>query len=276
MTRIRARQIAGELGYRLGVRRPPVGSLSILMYHAVTDRALDDRGQESIPQALFATHMASLRELGVIVLPLEEGVARLRQGALTGPVVSVVFDDGYVGVHDSALAALIQYQIPATIFLATAWMGGAGFPWASSALGRPLSWSEVATLVTEARCSIGSHTHTHPVLSRLAPAAVQDELRRSSEAIQDHAGVTPRIFAYPYGSYGTFNGRTRALLADAGFVVACTTVWGRYHPDDDPLAVKRIRLSWCDSVHELRKAMAGCYDWYRIVQRFQAFAAPIS
>lgn len=238
MTRGRARQMVGELWYRLGIRRPPMASLSVLMYHAVTDRTLADRQQQSIPRALFAVHMTALRELGVTVLPLEEGVARLRPGALTDPAASVVFDDGYIGVHGHALDALVRYRIPGTIFLATAW--------------------------------IGSHTHTHPVLSRLSPEAVRDELRRSCRATEDHVGVTPRTFAYPYGSYGTFSGRPRALLAHAGFAVACTTVWGRYRPDDDPLAVRRIRLSWRDSVHELQKAMAGCYDWYRIVQRFQA------
>ena len=111
------------------------------------------------------------------------------------------------------------------------------------------------------------------MLTALESEAVRNELRRSHAAIHEHVGVAPRLFAYPYGSYGTFNARTRRLLIEEGFSAAVTTVWGRHRPGGDPLEVKRIRVSWCDTVHEIRKALAGCYDWYRIVQRLQASRA---
>lgn len=274
-SRLRARQAVGEFLYRIGLRRPPFASLSVLMYHAVTAEPLEDPTQESIPAPLFATHMASLRSLGVEVVLLEEGIQRLASGTLGGPTVSVVFDDGYVGVHDYASEVLAQHQIPATLFLATGSIGRSTFPWVPPSLGRPLTWKEVSTLVSEAGCSVGSHTHTHRMLTMLDTRAVRDELRRSRAAIQQHLGVTPRAFAYPYGSYGTFDARTRRILSEEGYSVACTTVWGRHRRSDDPLTVKRIRVSWCDTVHEVRKSLAGCYDWYRIVQRRQAARASL-
>lgn len=269
--RIRTRQMIGEMIYRTIARRP-VGSLSVLMYHAVTSVPLGDAGQESIGAAQFAAQMAALRSLGVDVVGLGEGVRRLGHGPSMPPLAAVVFDDGYVGVHDFALDVLVRHQIPATLFLATGSIGRPAFPWAPPSLGRPLAWAEVTALVREAGCEVGSHSHTHRVLTGLDSAAVRDELVRSSAAIQQHVGMRPRLFAYPYGFYGTFDARTRGILSEEGFVVGCTTVWGQHARDDDPLAMRRLRVSWCDSVYELRKSLAGCYDWYRIVQRVQAWA----
>ena len=268
--RVRGRQALGGILHALGLKRPRPAALSVLMYHGVTADSLNDPGQQSLSASQFDGHMALLRDSGVEILPLEEGVVRVATPGWSGHAVSVVFDDGYAGVHDHALEALVRYRIPATLFLATQWIGQPDFPWAPASLGRPLSWPEVATLIKDGGCSIGSHTHSHRVLTALDSPTVRDELRRSRAAIEHHLGITSRTFAYPYGSYGTFDIRTRRIVSEEGFSVACTTVWGRHRRRDDPLAVKRIRMSWCDSNLEIAKTLAGCYDWYRFVQRLQA------
>ncbi len=237
------------------------------MYHAVTQGSLPDPMQMSLPGALFGTHMARLRELDVDIVPLADGVRRI--GAHRRPAVAVVFDDGFVGVHDHALAAIRAQRIPATVFVTTGWIGLPEIPGGDRRLGRPMTWTEVRTL-REAGCTIGSHSHTHPVMTTLADDDLAGELRRSRDAIEGETGQAPAEFAYPFGSYGTFDTRTRAALAAAGFEVACTTVWGHHTRTGDPLAVRRLRLSWVDTARELEKALAGCYDWYRLVQRRQS------
>lgn len=271
MNRLRARQWLGDLLYARGGWRTRGQTLAILMYHAVTAKRVEDPGQESVPADLFAQHMAALRQMGVETLRLDHALALLATGALRGPAVSVVFDDGYSGIHDHALGILLQYRIPATVFLVTRWIGQSAFPWTPAALGRPLTWREVATVARAGDCAIGSHTHTHAILTRLDSTRAREELRRSCAAIEDAVGHRPTAFAYPYGSYRTFDARTRNLLTEEGFTVACTTVWGRWRPGDDPLTMKRIRVAWCDTVRELTKSVAGCYDWYRAVQRVQAW-----
>lgn len=274
MNRLAWRQGVGELFYRAGRQRPPAGTLSVLMYHAVTAEPLQDPGQASVPAALFEEQMRTLRQLGMAVVSLTDGVARITTGCDT-PLASVVFDDGYVGVHDHALEILRRHRIPATLFVATRWLGEPAFPWAPSALGRPLTWEETARLVREAGCDIGSHTHTHAVLTQLAPEGVREELRVARDLIHERLGMTPTAFAYPYGTYGTFNAFTRQALAEEGIAAACANIWGRFERGDDPLCIQRIRVSWCDSPQELQKSLAGCYDWYRLVQRRQAVARPM-
>jgi peptidoglycan/xylan/chitin deacetylase (PgdA/CDA1 family) len=118
--------------------------------------------------------------------------------------------------------------------------------------------------------SIGSHTHTHPVLASLTREAIDYEIVKSRDAIADRIGRRPEAFAYPFGSFRSFDARTRAAIEAHGFKVACTTVAGRNAPTTDPLALRRIRVSWCDGPGEIRRALAGCYDWYRCVQRMQS------
>jgi peptidoglycan/xylan/chitin deacetylase (PgdA/CDA1 family) len=267
----RARQAAGELLFRTGLRSHRGGGLAILMYHAVTPSPIPDPMQMSIPAPLFASHMACLRELDVDILPLAEGARRLDQGDRLS--VSVVFDDGFVGVHDHALGALVTHRIPTTVFITTGWIGQPQFPGGDSSLGRPMTWRELATLVAEGGCTIGSHGHTHRVMTHLGSGDAVDELRRSRDLIAANAGYAPREFAYPFGSYGTFDARTRDALMAERFEIGCTTVWGRNRPMDNRFELRRLRMSWCDSPRELRKSLAGCYDWYRLVQRLQAPAS---
>ena len=246
------------------------GGLAILMYHAVTARAIPDRMQMSISADLFASHMACLRSLNVEIVPLEEGVKRLRPGVRDRLTVSVAFDDGFAGVHEHALDALKTYRIPAPVFVTTGWVGKTAFPEGDPSLGRPLTWGEIATLAGEGGCRIRSHTHTHPRLTTVGETALVEELRRSRDLIAANVGYAPREFAYPFGSYDSFSARTRDVLAAEQFSLGCTTVWGRNSHNDDPLELKRLRMSWCDSPRELRKSLAGCYDWYRFIQRLQA------
>lgn len=274
MNRLALRQAVGDVLYRAGRQRPPAGTLTVLMYHAVTAEPLHDRGQASVPAPLFEEQMMRVRRLGMELVPLTDGVARIAGGCAT-PLASVVFDDGYVGVHDQALEILRRHHIPATLFVTTQWIGRPAFPWAPPELGRPLTWDEVARLVGEAGCDLGSHTHTHRVLTALTPDDVRQELRTARAIIRERLGMTPTTFAYPYGTYGTFNASTRQALIEEGVAVACANVWGRFERGDDPWSIKRIRVSWCDSAQELQKSLAGCYDWYRFVQRRQTTARPI-
>lgn len=267
--KIRLRQAAGDMLFRIAGRPAAApGTLTILMYHAVTAQPIDDPGQMSVSAARFERQMLELANAGVDIVDLADGVAAAVSGTLSLPAAAIVFDDGFVGVHDRAADVLRRRGWPATVFVTTSWIGAPAMPLAEARLGRPLTWSEVETL-RNAGFAIGSHTHTHPLLSRLGEPEIHDELRRSRDAIAERLDQWPDTFAYPFGAFGSFDGRTRRALADEGFRVACTTVFGSNGRRADPLALRRQRVSWCDGDGEIAKLLAGCYDWYRWVQRAQ-------
>lgn len=266
--KVRARQSLAQLLFRTTRSTGESGTLTVLMYHAVTAQPIDDEGQMSVSAAQFDRHLTEIAESGVEVMDLVQAAKRLRRGDLAAAAVAIVFDDGFVGVHDHAAGALARRGFPATVFVTTSWIGRAKMPLADPRLGRPLTWSEVEAL-NAGRIAIGNHTATHPSLPRLERDAIATEVNIASDDIADRVGRRPDAFAYPFGAFGSFDARTREVLVNAGMAVGCTTVCGRNRRETDPLALRRIRVSWCDGTGELRKAIAGCYDWYRWVQRAQ-------
>jgi peptidoglycan/xylan/chitin deacetylase (PgdA/CDA1 family) len=64
---------------------------------------------------------------------------------------------------------------------------------------------------------IGSHTITHPVMSKLDRAAQAREISDSIEALEDVLGpLEPRHYCHPYGGFHSFDGHTEELLAEVG------------------------------------------------------------
>ena len=76
---------------------------------------------------------------------------------------------------------------------------------------------------------IGSHTRTHPYLSRIPLAARRPEIAESRAEIERAIGRSVRYFAYPGGDYDR---ETLALVRDAGYEAALATVSNHFAADD--------------------------------------------
>jgi peptidoglycan/xylan/chitin deacetylase (PgdA/CDA1 family) len=86
---------------------------------------------------------------------------------------------------------------------------------------RPLSLEEVSTLERGGLVEIGAHTVTHPLLSARTVASQRDEIQQSKARLEETMGHPVTSFAYPYGGY---TAETVALVREAGFACACSTV----------------------------------------------------
>ncbi|WP_458207737.1 polysaccharide deacetylase family protein [Haladaptatus sp. NG-SE-30] len=74
---------------------------------------------------------------------------------------------------------------------------------------------------------IGTHTVSHPDLSRLSSSEQRVQITESTETVTDIVGERPaKLFAYPYGSEQTFTDETKAHLDSLGYDAAFTTVSG--------------------------------------------------
>lgn len=169
---------------------------AILTWHSI-----DESGSPiSIAPATFARQLEWLRSGQVQVVPLAELVTM----AGGTNAVALTFDDALASVAETALPGLIEAGLPATIFVATAHVGGDNRWRGCEARGIPvlpvMTWEQLA----EAQASgiaIGAHTRTHPDLRQCADASLQQELKGAREDIEGALGTIPEAFAYPYGAH---------------------------------------------------------------------------
>ncbi|WP_114945628.1 polysaccharide deacetylase family protein [Microvirga calopogonii] len=74
--------------------------------------------------------------------------------------------------------------------------------------------------MSEGGMAIGSHTHSHPLLSHLSQEEQLEEVVSSKRLLEEHLGIDIQSLAYPVGSPDSFDGRTQAALREAGYRVA--------------------------------------------------------
>ncbi len=175
---------------------PPTG-ITLLIYHRV---GAGQGGQMDLTPASFDEQLEWLTE-HTRVLSLDDALAELLgTRPFGGPGVVITFDDGTTDWVDHVLPALDRHGVPATFYVATGFIeDGTEFP----SGGVPMTWEGVRELAASDLVTIGSHTHRHLLLDRLAPSEVADELDRSIELLRDRAGVDPVHFAYPKAVAGS-------------------------------------------------------------------------
>ena len=115
-------------------------------------------------------------------------------------LLSITFDDASVSQHDLGLRAAREYGLPGTLFVVTSLADRA----AQDSGGWYMGWREIRAF-RDAGWEIGSHSHTHPHLTKVDDARLIAELDTSKSIIQKRTGIAPVSFASPFGD---FNART--------------------------------------------------------------------
>jgi peptidoglycan/xylan/chitin deacetylase (PgdA/CDA1 family) len=98
----------------------------ILAYHRVNDEG--DPFFPSLPTGVFERHMEFIAR-AYVVLPLEELVERMSRNAVPRNTLAITLDDGYRDNLTHAAPVLVRYGLPATVFLATGFIGTSDVPW---------------------------------------------------------------------------------------------------------------------------------------------------
>src|SRR5664279_3459169 len=98
--------------------------LLILCYHGISLRDEHEwAGHLFIPVSLLQKRLSCLRDLKATVLPLSEGLNRLRTNSLPDRAVSITFDDDFYDFRHHAAPLLAKYGFPATLYLTTYYSG---------------------------------------------------------------------------------------------------------------------------------------------------------
>lgn len=220
----------------------------MLLYHRVGGGS----GLEiDLEPARFADQLASL---GSRVVSLGDALDATRGPAPAGDdPVAITFDDGTADVVEHALPALVDAGAHATLYLATSFVegGGSALPYG----GRAVSWSALADAVSTGHLAIGSHTHSHVLLDRLAPEEAVTDLDRSIGLIREHLGVDPIDFAYPKAVAPS--GDIAALVRERFRSAALAGTRPNAYGATDPWRLQRSPVQVADGMRWFRAKAAG-------------------
>ena len=224
--------------------------IDILMYHSIAEAP----GPTSISPATFAEQMCLLARSGLPVISLDRFLAaRAGRECLPERAVIITFDDGFRDFLLEALPVLSRHGFEAIVYLPAAEMGLCeSWEGAHEPPRQLMSWHEVR-LCRQAGIAFGSHTMSHPDLTRLSEAQLEAELARSRAMIEERLGTEAPHFAAPYGRAGR---RERAAIA-RHYATNVGTRLGEAGPGDDPFNLPRLEMFYFTDPARWERHLAG-------------------
>lgn len=102
-----------------------------------------------------------------------------------------------------------------------------------------LTWDQVRAMAAGG-ISFGSHSRSHPPFSVLTDEEAYAEAEGSKKEIEGQLRRTIDAFAYPYGGPDEFRPEQGAILRQAGFRSACTSLLGPVRHGCDPFLLNRV------------------------------------
>jgi peptidoglycan/xylan/chitin deacetylase (PgdA/CDA1 family) len=240
------RPVSRAAGY---VRKAP--AFPILTYHRVNDD--DDPFFPAVPTRVFEKQMAFLART-YRVLTVEELVEGIRRGRLPRNALAITFDDGYRDNLTHAAPILTRYGLPATIFLATGFIGTSKVFWfdrlamafkmtGESAFAAP--WGGILSLASQAdRILALNRTLAH--FKQVPDDALQPSLQRLLEILRVPDGCGPQDLMLSWDEVHA--------LARQGFSIGAHTV---NHPILSRVAPQRAWMEILGS-RTMIQSVCGC------------------
>lgn len=219
---------------------------TLLIYHRVGGGTTDEL---DLPVDSFVAQMDALAAHDVV--SLDEALDCLDAGDVR-PTVVLTFDDGFEDVHTNAWPVLRERELPFTLYLASAFVS-AEMVWegstAKGAAGRGMSWEQLQEMVDSGLCTIGNHTHNHVPPDDLSV----DELDACTAAIEEHLGISPKHFTYPWGiTVPELEPQLRSRFRSVS-----TGELGRNQPETDRMRLARVPVRHTDPTSFFSAKLVG-------------------
>ena len=119
---------------------------------------------------------------------------------------------------------------------------------------QPLTPADVRTLAQSRWVTLGSHSHGHELLDRIALAEAADSITRSIALLRKGSGQDGVHSAYPNGNY---NAALAAALPGLGLKSAVTTRHGLWRRDGALFELPRVAVGRYDDLPRLRLSLLG-------------------
>jgi peptidoglycan/xylan/chitin deacetylase (PgdA/CDA1 family) len=206
-------------------------TIPILCYHRV---GAGSTKMDIAPTKLEA-QLQWLHDNGRPVVRLSDLAAFMAgKRALPHGAVVITFDDGYESVYRNAFPLLRKWDVPATLFVYTDFVGSRD----------GVSWAQLDEMQRSGLVDVQAHSKTHSNLIELegGRARLDTELRQPRAVIERvlaGAGAKVRDFAYPYGDA---NETVLDAMRRAGYEIGVTVDPGGNPFYASPLLLKRVMI----------------------------------
>jgi len=189
----------------------------ILLYHYVEyihDTKDRLRAELNITPSVFESQVKTLKDAGYTFMTAKE-LGDVLDGKMQLPdkPVLLTFDDGHWDFATDVLPILKKYNVKATAYIISGFIGGSDF----------MSKEQLQEVVDSGLVDVGAHTVHHIALKGRPYAQVQQEIDDSKTWLQDNYHIQVVSFAYPNGS---FDLQSVELVKDGGFTTGVSTVPG--------------------------------------------------
>jgi peptidoglycan/xylan/chitin deacetylase (PgdA/CDA1 family) len=189
----------------------------ILLYHYVEyvqNKKDKLRMELNITPNVFDEQVKTLKDAGYTFMTAKE-LGEILNGQMQMPdkPVLLTFDDGHWDFATEVLPILKKYNVKATAYIITGFIGGSDF----------MSQSQLQDVVDSNLVDVGAHTVHHLSLKGQSYLVAQKEIDDSKTWLEDNYHLNVVSFAYPNGS---FDLQSVVLVKDDGFTTAVSTVPG--------------------------------------------------
>lgn len=218
----------------LGIASGSYQTVPVLCYHRVGTGG----GKMSVSPANFAAQMEWLVRNQYHVIPLGRLSAYLEgREALPAKSVVITFDDGYESVHRHAFPVLRKYNLPATMFVYTDFIGA----------GDALTWAQMQEMASSGVMEIQAHSKSHRNLIERAAGEgdqryaqnLEAETRGPRELLEKRLSVKVQHYAFPYGDA---NEQVLETLVKQQYTLAVTVNPGGNAFFAQPLMLRRTMI----------------------------------
>lgn len=223
----------------------PVVKVPVVLYHKVNTTAEAGNDYQTTVD-LFKQQMKYLADNGYTTLSAQQ-YYDIMSGAATPPErpILLTFDDGTPDFYDNAWPVLKQYQMKATLFIVSDWIGEGKYG---------MTTAQLQTLAADANLDLQNHTRTHGDLTQISRTEAQAEIAAGNAFLKNLTGKDPWMLAYPYGAN---NADVKAAAEAEGIKLAFKVGSGTTRPTDDKLALGREMVLVSDTLATFAAKIGG-------------------
>ena len=218
------------------VKLPAANHCVVLQYHHFSK---DTPAITSVTPEQFDSHLQYLKANDFNVMPLRDVVTLLsNQLEVPEKCVSLTVDDAYQSVYTTAYPKLKALGWPMTVFV-----NSQAIDDNNSAF---MSWEQIREMSSHG-FSFENHAHSHSHLIRRKTSETRDdweqritsEILTAQNRISEETGISPTLFAYPYGEYNPEVINIVRQLGFTGFGQQSGPIW----PDANFAALPRFPMA---------------------------------